>query len=85
MLFGLDGQVKKIYEAKMPQGKSNFFYAQPRLLPNGHILVCNWTGHGEKDSARGWQLIEFDAEGEACWFLDNPRELGSIHGVYVLD
>lgn len=83
--FRADGSIASIWTAKQIDGKKNFFYAQPQELASGHVYLCNWTGHGANDSHRGWQVIEFDADGNVMWHLDNPSEYGSISGIDVLE
>lgn len=74
-----------VWTAKQIDGKKNFFYAQPQEIVSGHVYLCNWTGHGANDSHRGWQVIEFDENGNVMWHLDNPSEYGSISGIDVLE
>ena len=81
--FDLDGNLLSAWSADQGE-KKNYFYAQVREQPDGHVYVANWTGHGENDSKRGWQVIEFDEKGNAVWHLDDPARFGSIHGVDVL-
>ena len=82
--FDLDGNLLSSWAADQGEGKKNFFYAQIREQPDGHVYVANWTGHGANDSKRGWQVIEFDEKGNAVWHLDDPARFGSIHGIDVL-
>lgn len=67
-----------------PQNEFKFFAGFQRLK-NGHIVQCNWTGHGSNDSARGVQLIEWDEAGKVVWTWHNPELAGTIHGVILLD
>ncbi|MEI7732184.1 MAG: hypothetical protein WCO56_21595 [Verrucomicrobiota bacterium] len=62
----------------------NFFGAMQRLR-NGDIVVCNWTGHGANDSAKGAQLLQFDKSGRVVWKWHDSMLAGSIHGVIILD
>jgi hypothetical protein len=55
------------------------------MLKNGHIVQANWTGHGSKDSAKGVQIVEFDAEGKIVWQWHDAEMAGTIHGLIVLD
>ena len=82
--FDLDGNLLSAWSADQGE-KKNYFYAQVREQPDGHVYVANWTGHGENDSKRGWQVIEFDEKGNAVWHLDDPTRFGSIHGIDVID
>ena len=82
--FDLDGNLLSAWSADQGE-KKNYFYAQVREQPDGHVYVANWTGHGANDSTRGWQVIEFDAEGRVVWHLDDPVRFGSIHGLDVLE
>ena len=82
--FDLDGNLLSAWTADQGE-KRNFFYAQIREQPDGHVYVANWTGHGENDSKRGWQVIEFDEKGNVVWHLDDSARFGSIHGLDVLE
>ena len=82
--FDLDGNLLSAWSADQGE-KKNYFYAQVREQPNGHVYVANWTGHGENDSKRGWQVIEFDEKGNVVWHLDDPVRFGSIHGFDVIE
>ena len=83
--FGQDGVPQKIWSIPPSDGKKGYFFAKVQELSNGHVLVANWTGHGRDDSRKGWQLIEFDAEGKVAWTLYDPARYGSIHGFVVLE
>ena len=81
--FDLDGNLLSAWTAEQGE-KKNFFYAQIREQTDGHVYVANWTGHGENDSTRGWQVVEFDEKGNVVWHLDDPVRFGSIHGIDVI-
>ena len=83
--FQADGTADRIWKAKQELGRRNVFYAQPQELANGHVYVCNWTGHGWEDSKRGWQVLEFDEKGEVVWHLDDWEMFGSLSGIDVLE
>jgi hypothetical protein len=80
-----DGTLVRTYEADMPAGMANHFYAGFQVLKNGHLVVSHWTGHGAKDSAKAWQLLEFEPGGKLVWKWHDPDRAGSAHGVLVLD
>lgn len=61
------------------------FWSNFQILKNGHIVQCNWTGHGAQDSSKGAQLAEFDAAGKVVWSWHDAQRAGTIHGVIVLD
>jgi len=61
------------------------FWANFQILKNGHIVQCNWTGHGAQDSSKGTQLVEFDAAGKVVWSWHDAQLAGTIHGVIILD
>lgn len=61
------------------------FFAGFQVLGNGHIVVCNWTGHGPQDSDKAPQILEFDKDGTLVWKWHDPHRAGTIHGVIVLD
>lgn len=83
--FTADGTVDKVWKAEQEPGRRNVFYAQPQELANGHVYVCNWTGHGWEDSKRGWQVLEFDENGKVVWHLDDWEMFGSLSGIDVLE
>ena len=66
-------------------GCRSLFYAQPKERPDGHVYMAHWTGHGANDSAHGWQVVEFDAEGRAVWHLHDPERFGSVSGIDILE
>ena len=61
------------------------FFAGMHVLTNGNIVVCNWTGHGPKDSEKGVQLVEFNPAGQVVWKWHDPTCAGSLDGIIVLD
>lgn len=78
--------VRKIAGGKpVPEGYNYFFFGRAQLLLNGHWVVSNWTGHGENDSQKGAQLIEFDQDGEIVWSWHDPKRSGTVHGHIILD
>lgn len=83
--FSAGGDVEKVWSAPPADGRKGFFFAEVKELPNGHLMVANWTGHGAADSKRGWQIVEFDENGKVAWTLYDPERFGSIHGFVVLD
>ena len=83
--YAQDGGILSIWKAKQRAGLVNFFYGQSEEMANGHVYQCNWTGHGENDSEKGWQVVEFDANGNSIWHLYDPDRFGSISGIVVLE
>jgi hypothetical protein len=75
---------------KIAGGNSNskdlqyYFFGSAQMLSNNHWVVSNWTGHGEKDSEKGVQLIEFDENGKVVWNWHDAKRSGSVNGVIVL-
>jgi len=60
------------------------FFGGAEVLPNGNIMVANWTGHKAQDSKNGPQVIEFDKEGKIVWKWHDAERAGSIHGIAVI-
>ena len=84
--YAADGHLLRSFEAPQPPGLVNHFYAGFQMLPDGHIVQANWTGHSAKDFKEGWKLIEFDAQGQVVWHWHVPCEqAGTINNVIVLD
>ena len=77
--------VRKLGGQPGQPGLLMYFFAGMQLLKTGNIVVCNWTGHGAKDSGKAPQLLEFDKEGKVVWKWHDPQRAGTIHGVIVLD
>ena len=82
--FDRDGNAKSVLLVPERDGCVSFFYAQSHEMPDGHVYMAHWTGHGEEDPKRGWQVVEFDREGNAVWHLYDPTRFGSISGIDVL-
>ena len=82
--FDPQGKLLKDTVFAQPEGLSNFFYAGFQVLKNGHIVMANWTGHGEKDFKPGWKLIEFDANHSVVWTWNEPYG-GTVNQVAILD
>lgn len=81
-----DGRVEKQFElANLPNGLISHFFSGFQVLPNRHVVITHWTGHGADDSRKGWQVVEFDTQGKIVWKWHDPKLAGSAHGIIVLD
>ena len=82
-----DGVVTRKFaeKQKMPAAVNANFYATFQLLPNGHIVLANWQGHGPGHGASGWQLFELDAQAQIVWQWSEAKLISSLQGVLVLD
>ncbi len=58
---------------------------QVKELPDGTVYMAHWTGHGEKDSYKGWQAVAFGPDGKVLWHLDDPARFGSCSGIDVVE
>ena len=86
--LGPDGKVVKTWGGKeTPDGKTlgYYFFGAMQVLKSGDLMVCNWTGHGAQDSAKGAQILQFNKDGQVVWKWHDPKRAGSIHGIIVLD
>ena len=83
--FDKDGKAQSVWFVPEQDGCVSFFYAQTHEMPNGHVYMAHWTGHGANDSMKGWQVVEFDGEGRAVWHLHDPERFGSVSGIDVLE
>lgn len=81
------GEVVRKFGGKdqVPAEVNPFFYAMFQLLPNGHIVLANWQGHGEGFGESGLQLLEFDNAGGIVWHWSDSSRISSLQGVLVLD
>jgi hypothetical protein len=81
------GRILRKFGAKesVPAEVNPFFYAMFQLLPDGHIVMANWQGHGEGHGAQGVQLLEFNLSGEIVWQWSRAEMISSLQGVLVLD
>lgn len=70
---------------QLPEAVRPFFYAMFQLLPNGHIVLANWQGHGPGFGQSGVQLLEFDGDGNIVWQWSQAELISSLQGVLVLD
>jgi hypothetical protein len=79
--------VKTIGGNRTPQDEALglHFIGGFQILKNGHIVVCNWTGHGVDDGQKGVQILQYDTAGQVVWTWQDPARAGSINGVIVMD
>ena len=82
-----DGKIVRKFGGKeqVPEQVRPFFYAMFQLLPNGHVVLANWQGHGPGFGNSGMQLLEFDQAGEIVWTWSKADLISSLQGVLVLD
>ena len=82
-----DGEILRKFGGKedVPEAVNPFFYATFQLLPNGHVMLANWQGHGEGFGDSGVQLLEFDQTGELVWQWSDSSRISSLQGLLVLD
>jgi len=83
--FDSSGKAVRSWFVPEKDGLVSFFYAQVKELPDGGIYMGHWTGHGENDSRKGWQVVEFGPDGAPRWHLYDPGRFGSISGVDILE
>ena len=85
LLLDAEGKLKRRIGGRdsLPGVGLNFF-ATSLPLADGGFLVCNWTGHKPEDSAKGPQLVQFDAAGKIVWTWHDPVRAGTLHGVVLL-
>ena len=81
--FDAQGHTEKVWTVPERHGKKAIFYAQTAEQDDGHVYLAHWTGHGADDSHKGWQVVEFDADGHAVWHLDSPDIFGSVSGIVI--
>jgi hypothetical protein len=81
------GKILRKFGGKMqvPEKVRPFFYAMFQLLPDGHIVLANWQGHGPGFGNSGVQMLEFNSMGEIVWSWSKPDLISSLQGVLVLD
>ena len=82
-----DGSVARKFADKeaMPAPLNARFYATFQLLPNGHIVLANWQGHGPGHGASGVQLFELDPAAAVVWQWSDANLISSLQAVLVLD
>lgn len=82
-----DGGIVRKFGGKeqVPAGVNPFFYASFQLLPDGHIVLANWQGHGPGFGESGVQLLEFDENGAIVWQWSDAKRISSLQGLLVLD
>jgi hypothetical protein len=82
-----DGKILRKFGGKesVPERVRPFFYAMFQLLPNCHVVLANWQGHGPGLGASGVQLLEFNPAGEIVWSWSQAELISSLQGVLVLD
>lgn len=82
--FRPDGSLLKDTVVQQPAGLNNYFYAGFQLLPNGHTVLANWTGHSEKDFKPGLKIIELDHAYQPVWSW-NEAFGGTVNQIIILD
>jgi len=90
VFYELDPQgkiVKSIGGKETPEGKQLgfHFFGGFQVLRDGNLVICNWTGHGARDSDKGVQLVEYTPAGELVWKWHDAQLAGSLDGIIVLD
>ena len=70
---------------QVPAEVNPFFYAMFQRMPDGHVILANWQGHGEGFGESGVQLLEFDTAGEIVWTWSDSTRISSLQGLLVLD
>jgi len=70
---------------QVPEAVRPFFYAMFQMLPNDHVVLANWQGHGPGFGRSGVQLLEFNPAGEIVWTWSKSEMISSLQGVLVLD
>jgi hypothetical protein len=85
-VFGANGELQRTFGAagQVPASVAPFFYASFEFLPNGHVLVANWQGHGPDNGHKGEQLLQFDAEGQLVATWSAGARISSLQGLLVL-
>lgn len=53
------------------------------VLPNGHIVVSNWLGHGKHGTAA--HLIEYSRDNKVAWKWENHKMAKQITNFLMLD
>jgi hypothetical protein len=66
---------------------SPFFFSGYQMFDNGDYLVANWQGHGLGHNGQGYQLLQFDREGNLVWRFDQTDYpfISSLNNVIALD
>ena len=77
--------IKEYGDKNHPQAKTLgfYFFSGIQLLPNGDLVVANWTGHGKNDSKKGTQLIEFTPDNKVIWTWKNAHKTGSVYHLSI--
>jgi len=70
---------------QVPAEVNPFFYAMFQRMPDGHVILANWQGHGEGFGDSGVQLLEFDTAGEIVWSWSESSRISSLQGLLVMD
>jgi hypothetical protein len=82
--FDAEGKLLKDTVIKQPEGLNNYFYGGFQILKNGHIVMCNWTGHNQKDYKPGLKMVEFDKDHNVVWSW-NENLGGTVNQIIVMD
>jgi hypothetical protein len=65
-----------------PEWRLDFFSGFERL-PNGHVVVANWLGHGKHGT--GPHLVEFDDDNACVWQWEDHAAARQVTNVLLID
>lgn len=85
-VFSESGELVRRFGAadEAPQAVAPFFYASHAFMPDGHLLVANWQGHGADNGHKGQQLLKFDPEGRIVATWSAPDRISSLQGLLLV-
>ncbi|MBI5684725.1 MAG: hypothetical protein HZC54_06565 [Verrucomicrobia bacterium] len=79
-----DGKITKTWlgDAYRKQHRLDWFSGF-EFLPNGHIVVANWLGHGAQ--GKGPHVIEVDADNKVVWSWEDHTAAKQVTNLLMLD
>jgi hypothetical protein len=79
-----DGKITKTWlgDAYRKEHRLDWFSGF-EFLPNGHIVVANWLGHGAQ--GKGPHVIEVDADNKVVWSWEDHTAAKQVTNLLMLD
>lgn len=79
-----DGKITKTWLGDSYREKYRLnWFSGFEFLPNGHLVVANWLGHGA--NGQGPHLVEVDADGGLAWSWEDHSAAKQITHLLLLD
>jgi hypothetical protein len=72
---------------KEARSLSPFFFSGYQMFEDGSFLISNWQGHSAEKNGQGYQVLQYDRDGQLTWMFDQTAfpYMSSLNNVIALD